>query len=313
MHEAIRSRYSVHDPVVQAPYNTQNYNRYSYVLNNPLSLVDPTGYCYGDFEILSDMYMDEVEASTRTIGYVMDQQRAMFEQVRLIRQMRDAPAGFKVTIDWSKVEDGDKEQIRGVLADARKGGSEMAMFDDRFLLAGGDMAMANAVGNVVAREQKGIEGYIKKAQRQLQGKSFGEGEEGMRKAFVALDGNENLKKVAALQVEPWAVIGGDNNTILAIGSGKEFSTSYKATFAYYKHVQDGAHIMWHRHPKGSDLWYGDLKTATVPGQWDVIAASGNNGVWYWNNTGATLIAPNPAPISMYGRGVWVEETVRLKQ
>ncbi|KAF7763146.1 hypothetical protein PUND_b0484 [Pseudoalteromonas undina] len=32
------------DPVVQAPSNLQNYNAYSYVLNNPLSYTDPSGY-----------------------------------------------------------------------------------------------------------------------------------------------------------------------------------------------------------------------------------------------------------------------------
>jgi hypothetical protein len=32
------------DPLVQAPLNLQSYNRYSYVLNNPLSFTDPTGF-----------------------------------------------------------------------------------------------------------------------------------------------------------------------------------------------------------------------------------------------------------------------------
>jgi hypothetical protein len=32
------------DPFIQAPGNTQSYNRYSYVMNNPLGYTDPSGY-----------------------------------------------------------------------------------------------------------------------------------------------------------------------------------------------------------------------------------------------------------------------------
>jgi len=32
------------DPLIQDPYNTQSLNRYSYVMNNPLSYTDPSGY-----------------------------------------------------------------------------------------------------------------------------------------------------------------------------------------------------------------------------------------------------------------------------
>ena len=32
------------DPVTQAPENAQNYNRYTYVFNNPLGYTDPSGY-----------------------------------------------------------------------------------------------------------------------------------------------------------------------------------------------------------------------------------------------------------------------------
>ena len=34
------------DPFVQAPESSQSFNRYSYVMNNPLSLVDPSGYVF---------------------------------------------------------------------------------------------------------------------------------------------------------------------------------------------------------------------------------------------------------------------------
>jgi hypothetical protein len=32
------------DPLVQDPNNIQNLNRYSYVVNNPLKYIDPSGY-----------------------------------------------------------------------------------------------------------------------------------------------------------------------------------------------------------------------------------------------------------------------------
>ena len=34
------------DPVVPDPMNGQAWNRYSYVINNPLALTDPNGYCF---------------------------------------------------------------------------------------------------------------------------------------------------------------------------------------------------------------------------------------------------------------------------
>ncbi|MEM0909436.1 MAG: RHS repeat-associated core domain-containing protein, partial [Pseudomonadota bacterium] len=37
-------RFMQADPFIQAPTNTQNHNRYSYVLNNPMSYTDPSGY-----------------------------------------------------------------------------------------------------------------------------------------------------------------------------------------------------------------------------------------------------------------------------
>ena len=46
LYDAGTGRMMQADPVIQAPSNLQNYNAYSYVLNNPLSYTDPSGYFF---------------------------------------------------------------------------------------------------------------------------------------------------------------------------------------------------------------------------------------------------------------------------
>ncbi|ESP94244.1 RHS repeat domain-containing protein [Pseudoalteromonas luteoviolacea] len=46
IYDADTGRFMQTDPFVQASSNLQNYNRYSYVLNNPLSYTDPSGYLF---------------------------------------------------------------------------------------------------------------------------------------------------------------------------------------------------------------------------------------------------------------------------
>ncbi|MEM7206772.1 MAG: RHS repeat-associated core domain-containing protein [Pseudomonadota bacterium] len=47
VYDAELGRFLSADPNVQAPKSTQNYNRYSYVINNPLKYTDPSGYIFG--------------------------------------------------------------------------------------------------------------------------------------------------------------------------------------------------------------------------------------------------------------------------
>ncbi|MCJ8325862.1 MAG: hypothetical protein MJK08_02080 [Campylobacterales bacterium] len=44
MYDPRISRFLSVDPLLSRPYNSQRYNRYNYVMNNPLKYIDPTGY-----------------------------------------------------------------------------------------------------------------------------------------------------------------------------------------------------------------------------------------------------------------------------
>ncbi|MCS7063721.1 MAG: hypothetical protein NZM04_06730, partial [Methylacidiphilales bacterium] len=46
VYDPLLGRFNTPDPYLQEPGNSQNYARYSYVLNNPLSLTDPSGYFF---------------------------------------------------------------------------------------------------------------------------------------------------------------------------------------------------------------------------------------------------------------------------
>lgn len=50
VYDPVLGRFLSADPIIQAPYYSQAYNRYAYVMNNPLVLTDPTGYwSFGGF------------------------------------------------------------------------------------------------------------------------------------------------------------------------------------------------------------------------------------------------------------------------
>lgn len=46
IYDSALGRFLQADPIIQEPNNPQNFNRYSYVLNNPLSLTDPSGFSF---------------------------------------------------------------------------------------------------------------------------------------------------------------------------------------------------------------------------------------------------------------------------
>jgi len=62
-------RFMSADPFIQAPTDTQSYNRYSYVRNNPVNLVDPSGYNWAS-RLRKKIKPFVTIAAAITIGYL---------------------------------------------------------------------------------------------------------------------------------------------------------------------------------------------------------------------------------------------------
>ena len=46
VYDPMTARFISADPMIQAPMNSQSYNRYSYIANSPLNATDPSGFCF---------------------------------------------------------------------------------------------------------------------------------------------------------------------------------------------------------------------------------------------------------------------------
>ena len=64
VYDPILGRFLQADPFVQQPNNIQNFNRYSYVLNNPLNKTDPSGYFFQMLVVWAVQYI----ATTTTVA-----------------------------------------------------------------------------------------------------------------------------------------------------------------------------------------------------------------------------------------------------
>jgi RHS repeat-associated protein len=62
VYDPLVARFGSPDPMTEAPYSTQGWNRYSYVGNSPVNFTDPSGYCFMGcfwqpmFRLLGDVF-----------------------------------------------------------------------------------------------------------------------------------------------------------------------------------------------------------------------------------------------------------------
>jgi RHS repeat-associated protein len=67
VYDPVLARFLSPDPVVQAPYDSQAWNRYSYVRNNPLRYTDPTGFCFNGHPAADNAVQDCLRRIVETL------------------------------------------------------------------------------------------------------------------------------------------------------------------------------------------------------------------------------------------------------
>ena len=229
------------DPFIQAPYNTQSLNRYSYVLNNPLNATDPSGYFFSliaSFIAVQAFYYVMPEswhstfnaivtlAATAICGPACGAQAAAYTSFHsTYSQTGSFGASFRAGAKAYVISTISAE-VFGRIGDSFQGDA------------------ANSLGHV------GAHGFAGGVLAELQGGKFGHGfiSAGVSKALTPViegwdsgyyGGGKDLGQAAAA-----AVVGG---TTSVITGGKFANGAITAAYANLYNAQRGAQ-------KGSKIW-----------------------------------------------------------
>ncbi|MFL0803131.1 MAG: hypothetical protein K6L81_05405 [Agarilytica sp.] len=125
VYDPVIGRFLSPDPLVQAPYNSQSYNRYTYVFNNPLSFVDPTGYSAETEEVIV------TERQNRASDFrVTDFHRSMFSAL-------DIDLDSITPFDLERINDSINVQV-AITSDAACGSSSGGGWCDQTMVQFGE-------------------------------------------------------------------------------------------------------------------------------------------------------------------------------
>ena len=99
------------DPNIQAPKNTQSFNRYTYVFNNPLRYTDPSGFFLDDIaDFISNVFndvvgffedvVDDVKKLAKKIETALEPVKKVYEQIKdVVDKVKDVYDKFKAIYD----------------------------------------------------------------------------------------------------------------------------------------------------------------------------------------------------------------------
>jgi RHS repeat-associated protein len=258
VYDQITGRFLSADPFVQAPFNGQSLNRYSYVFNNPLSSTDPSGFFCGgpDAERCGGGVIDLILgfAGQDPLGGLFPASR--FENAELIAFLNGAGIGGGVPERLTPVPSTPPGVVIVVTAETWMGNSTVGGFvpdgvvrpvppnfftDD---LIG--IVLSGAIGDPIARVRGAISGnYLNPlsdrfldSPKRIQDATIGAilllggpltGAGGTARTAVALDANA---LISAIEGQGAALVAlGNRIPIVSIRAAREFARGSYAQFA----------------------------------------------------------------------------------
>jgi RHS repeat-associated protein len=141
IYDPILGRFLQADPFVQQPNNIQSFNRYSYVMNNPLNKTDPSGYIWTALILEGLKYIAANAASAALVN----------------------AANIMLTAYYTYAE---IQLVKGILSVIDGGGTAMANFAGGFAKTYIKNGLADRLG-VSSAKMLGIEGEEQSASEQL--------------------------------------------------------------------------------------------------------------------------------------------------
>ncbi|WP_346427439.1 RHS repeat-associated core domain-containing protein [Pseudoalteromonas sp. CO302Y] len=140
------------DPIIQSPTNSQSINPYSYIMNNPLSGTDPTGYCAAETGTNIKSCVD-VEVKDADTGEVLG-----------TKSMNSRHSNFAGNVaDFAASKLGNGAQVTGMLAHT-KGGDTLDLMNQQTLAKGN---IENANLNRYITDERDITGEGNSLNQQL--------------------------------------------------------------------------------------------------------------------------------------------------